>query len=70
MKLKDVEPIIVKLQDEEQYGADYYYPIELLKSAPTIEAKPVVHAYWKDCEDPRNAFCTHSRSGDCGTLRL
>lgn len=47
MRLKDVEPIIRELQNEEQYGADYYYPIELLKTAPTIEAKPVVHAHWE-----------------------
>lgn len=47
MRLKDVDPIIRELQDEEQYGADYFLPIELLKAAPTIEAKPVVRAHWE-----------------------
>lgn len=40
MRLIDAEALIRELQDEEQYGADYYLPIELLKSAPTIEVVP------------------------------
>ena len=58
MRLKDVDPIIRELQDEEQYGADYFLPIELLKAAPTIEAKLIVRAHW---EEIANGFmvCSH-----------
>ena len=31
---------------------------EVLYDCPTIDAKPVVHAYWKDTEEHNVAFCT------------
>ena len=67
MQLKDVEPIIRELQDEEQYGADYFLPIELLKAAPTIEAKPVVHGRNLSADTPSQFECSVCGCEDCDT---
>ena len=60
MRLIDADKLIERLKtNEELYG---YLGINDIESAPTVEAKPVIHAHWEWKKTPFGKdvpFCTH-----------
>lgn len=63
--------IIIKTDSKEHYKATEDFARRLIdhaKPSPTIEAKPVVHAHWKDIGlETKHRFCT--KCGGCVTQR-
>ena len=65
MKLIDAEALIKKMKLEEAYSE---YPQDLnfddaiacIEDAPTIEAKPVVHAHWEEVREGRH-ICSNCK---------
>ena len=56
MRLKDAEALEEKIENlitrfkalgRKQVAEDYNFVLTVLSTAPTIEAKPVVHAHWE-----------------------
>lgn len=77
MRLIDAEALEEKIENlitrfkalgRKQVAEDYNFALTVLSTAPTIEAKPVVHAHWEPTSSSRhvcsNCHCRASYESD------
>ena len=60
MRLIDVEALMQEMKDEVYIQVDDFEIIaKVIRSAPTIEAKPVIHSHWEKYDDSKCCYCSH-----------
>lgn len=69
MRLIDAEALLEQAWDVDcRCGYVQVVDVGSIEEAPTIEAKPIVHAHWKDIGlETKHRFCT--KCGGCVTQR-
>ena len=78
MRLIDGDPLLTKMKRRREYVGRPSDPVCLVEDAPTVDAAPVVHAYWW-YEDLDGLWCcSHCNGGevvnqrkycpDCGAI--
>lgn len=67
-----IENLITRFKalGRKQVAEDYNFVLTVLSTAPTIEAKPVVHAHWEyigESDGKKIYCCTNCKTNICGT---